>query len=502
MKPLKIIVTNKSKLAFKYGKEAGKLDKLFKSLVAADAKTGIKTMVVYVDDVASTKTAGVKKIKVHSEGEYKRIVDDLYNKHVPAYMVLLGAQDVVPFQMLENTADDDDPHVPSDLPYACDAPFSRKIQNFTGPSRVVGRIPDLPGKQNNIAYFETLLNNIIKHKPYPQNDYQKYFAITAQVWKKSTELSLQSMFGDHTKLINSPNGKGTTAFKPFTKKQLEPMVHFYNCHGASPDVSYYGQKGNDFPVAINSQNLPKNIKTGTVIAAECCYGAELVDAKRFDLPVYSIANNYLQHGAIAFMGSTTIAYGPADSMSLADLVTSYFISSVLRGASSGRAMLEARQKFLTESGPDLDPIELKTLAQFYLLGDPSVQPADTEEAAISLGNMVANNRKRLYVKGKNLEGTIAKSIKLPGKQSVIHRRDVQAILQNTGFSVEEKKSVYKVTPQKMAAPGIQKKMAGTSVKFHTYVKERPQKEGRPKYQVLVIKESENQVLGYRTYYSK
>jgi hypothetical protein len=504
MKPLKIIITNKAKLAFKYGKEIATIEKLLKDLIAADLKNGLKTMVVYVDDNSSAKTAGVKKIKNNSEAEYKRIVDDLYEKHVPAYIVLLGAQDIVPFQTLDNTADDDDATVSSDLPYACDAKYSRKIQQFTGPTRVVGRIPDIPNKQTKAGYLTTVINNIIQHKPYPQDEYYKYFAISANVWQRSTELSLQNMFGDSSKLISSPNGRGTREYKPYNKKQLAPMVHFYNCHGGSPDINYYGQLGDNFPVAINSQTLPKNIKTGTVIAAECCFGAELVDSIKHELPACSIANNYLLHGAIAFVGSSTIAYGPADSQSLADLITQYFISSILKGASSGRAMLEARQKFLSESG-DLDPVELKTVAQFYLLGDPSVQPAESEEAEVktmSLGNMVTNNRKRLFVKGKNLEATISKSVKLRTKAPVIHRKEVQTILANTGFTPNDKSSVYKVMPKKTAASSIQKKLEGRALKFHTYVQEENFKNGRKKYRVLVVKENENQVLGYRTYFSK
>jgi hypothetical protein len=45
----------------------------------------------------------------------------------------------------------------------------------------------------------------------------------------------------------------------------------------------------------------------------------------------------------------------------------------LAGASLGRAVLEARQQYAA-SMTDLDPVDLKTLAQFNLLGDPSIHP--------------------------------------------------------------------------------------------------------------------------------
>jgi hypothetical protein len=47
---------------------------------------------------------------------------------------------------------------------------------------------------------------------------------------------------------------------------------------------------------------------------------------------------------------------------------------VLDGASLGRALLEARQKYIQAAPTPLGPIDLKTLGQFVLLGDPSVQP--------------------------------------------------------------------------------------------------------------------------------
>jgi len=46
---------------------------------------------------------------------------------------------------------------------------------------------------------------------------------------------------------------------------------------------------------------------------------------------------------------------------------------LLEGASLGRAALTARQRFVEQVG-ELDPVDLKTLGQFNLLGDPSIHP--------------------------------------------------------------------------------------------------------------------------------
>lgn len=511
MKPVKLIVTNKSKLQWKYGKNISKINALLKRLQAADKKKGLDTKIAFVDDTASLKTWGIKKINSDSEKEYKRVVDDLYKKFVPAYIVILGAQDIVPFQEIDNPAEDEDSYVPSDLPYACDTPYSTKIENFTGPTRVVGRIPDLMGQQEDIAFLEKIISNSISHKPLDADKYHNYFSISAWVWKKSTELSLQNMFGESKKMTTSPNGKSTKTYKPFTKKQLEPLTHFYNCHGANFDLSFYGQKGEDFPEAVESSNLLNNIRPGTIVAAECCYGAQLFNSAQLGLAGHGIATTYLANDAIAFLGSSTIAYGPADSQGLADLITQYFIKNILKGASTGRAFLEARQQFLTEVGPDLDPIELKTIAQFYLLSDPSVQPAECEEAEVtklSVGSAIVNSRKNLFMKGITLAESIGitkrqkegspLTVRLPLSNN--QTLSIDKILEKNSFKRDDKKAVYSVKPKTADILGLQKKFGGKSVRFHTYI-QNPM-ERLKKIRVLVVKENAEQILGWKVYESR
>ena len=498
--PVKVLVTSKKKLQFKYGNNFSALEKLFKTLITADAKKSLDTKLIYIDDDASAKAAGIKATKLINEKTCKKAIDDISKKHTPAYIMIVGAQDVIPFQCIINPAGDDgDAEVESDLPYACESAYSSSINDFTGPTRVVGRLPDLPGVQKNISYFTTLINNIIKQKPAAATKYNsQYFAISTSVWKKSTAMTLQSVFNSHEMLLLSPSGKPD---KPFTKGELKPLIHFYNCHGAKVDPGYYGQKGKNFPTAIASTALAKNIAYGTVIAAECCYGAQLYDSS--DLKnINSIASTYLQYGAVTFMGSTTIAYGPSDSNSLADLMTRYFIESILNGASAGRALLEARQKFLSESGPQLDPYELKTLAQFLLLGDPSVQPVMSEESAESktmIGGSVQNNRMRLASKGINLANTISPSVKTNANQVSANEEELNNILRKAKFDGANDKGVFAVKANK-SLTGIEKKITDSHILFRTYIKKK--KNNRNDFQVLVVKENKDQILGWRMYESK
>jgi hypothetical protein len=111
--------------------------------------------------------------------------------------------------------------------------------------------------------------------------------------------------------------------------------------------------------------LKNKISYGNVTAAECCYGALLYNPTRPDKIDPPICNSYLQNNAIGYVGSTAIAYGPSDSLGGADYMTQYFLIAIRKGASMGRAMLEAQQRFVEKGDVRMDPADLKTIIQFH-----------------------------------------------------------------------------------------------------------------------------------------
>ncbi len=437
MSILKVVLTSKSNLSLKYGSKFAALKKVLAALVASDKKQLITTKIVYIDDAASCKALGMKPVTAMKEKPCKDFVDVLYKKHTPAYIVLFGAQDIFPFQELKNDlyqpGDDDDQAIPSDLPYACNSGYSKKVNTFIDPVRVVGRIPDMPGKAD-LEFVSALLQNVIKQKPIDKKYYQKYFAVSAEVWKDSTRESINNIFGNTEDLLYSPPAKGG-----YPKSKLKALSHFYNCHGALLDPNYYGQEGSSYPVALKSKDVNGKITFGAVVAAECCYGVQLIEP---DVAPSSVASNYMLNGSISFMGSSTIAYGPATGQGLADLICQYFIINVHEGASSGRALLEARQKFLNVSGPNLDPYELKTLAQFYILGGPSLTPVKTTETKKVAGISVENRRLNLFTKGVGLRQTLAPAVKIKRAPTSRHKTSLNKILSTTGFKKKPKEKVY------------------------------------------------------------
>jgi len=364
----KVIVSNRQALLGKYGEDGlAKVEQAVALLVAADAKRGFATRLVYLD----RKGGSWPKVSDPTDQvEAKASVDGVAKAHQAEYLVLLGSHDVVPFQDLRNPlhdpADpesDPDRFAPSDLPYACDAPFSQKVTSFLGPTRVVGRLPDLTGASDP-KYLVDLLKRAAAWTASPPPE--TAFALSAKVWEKSTKLSVRNLLGATPVVLTSP-ARGPR----FPPKLLAERLHFVNCHGDTFEPRFFGEHPKETYADAMDPTRLKGLQAGTVAAFECCYGAELYDPS--GLPSLSMANAYLAAGVYGLVASTTIAYGPADANDNADVLCQLFLEQVLRGASLGRAMLEARLGYI-RSQSVVDPYDEKTLAQFVLLGDPSIHP--------------------------------------------------------------------------------------------------------------------------------
>lgn len=368
----KLIVVNRRGMAAKYG-EAGsaQIDAAITRLVAADKKRGLLTVVVDIANKAEmAKYKGQPIISKDDQSGAKRAVDALDAALSPDYIMLLDGPDVVPHITLDGIPGlhDGDATIDSDLPYASPAGYSRTASRYLAVTRVVGRLPMTQGSKDAQA-FVALIDRCATHVPVAQAKFRSYFAASAQVWEISTQLSLSAVFGSHADLqLSPPSGH------PGIDAHLGKLAHFINCHGAAGDPQFYGQQGQNYPVVMHSLNTAAKVKKGAVVAAECCYGAELYDNGLLG-NAQPLCMAYLLNGAAAFLGSTTIAYGPADSNAQADLITQYFMEAVLNGASSGRALLKARQDFIRKAAMS-GATNLKTLAQFVLYGDPSLVLVD------------------------------------------------------------------------------------------------------------------------------
>jgi hypothetical protein len=277
---------------------------------------------------------------------------------------------VIPHVPLNNPmTGDGDADVPSDLPYASDKPYSVDVQDFIAPTRVVGRLPNVTN-DTDPAYLVGLLGTAATYVERPATTYNAFLGISAQVWQKSSELSLDAVFGNHAGIkVSPPDGYKWAA------AEAKRLAHFVNCHGAPGDSHFYGQKGAAYPVAHDAAWMASRVVAGTVLAAECCYGAELYDPKvSTAMGQMGMCNTYLGADAYAYFASTNIAYGPSATNDQADLMCQYFLLDILGGASAGRACLQARLTYVNNKGGVLTPVDLKTLAQYNLMADPSLTP--------------------------------------------------------------------------------------------------------------------------------
>ena len=372
--PDKVIISNNGALIAKYGVQGfAAINAAIQGMITADAAKGITTQYIPLDDAGTMNALGGVAVSNPADQQaVKAAIDAIYvGADKPDYLMILGSVDVVPHQELVNPVfdrahpqADPDRLVPSDLPYACDVPFSSAADDFIGPSRVVGRLPDLTGGTN-AADFVRIIQNATDSTPIPAGGIGA-LGITAQAWQVSTDLSLQALFGPGVTAMPSPV-KGPQWPTPL----LNSQIHFINCHGALDHPQFHGEP-NNYPVAHDAVWITNRITPGTIAAVECCYGAQLYDPAAAAGQM-SVGNTYMSGGAAAYLGSTTIAYGPAASMAYADLICRFFIEGLLAGKSSGDALLNARLRYVQASMPT-DPVDLKTLAQFLLLGDPSLHP--------------------------------------------------------------------------------------------------------------------------------
>lgn len=507
----KIIVSNRSALVAKYGK-AGlvKVESAVAGLIAADKARGLGSRLVYLDDAAAMKRMKGKAVAIAGNPQQnKQAIDAVFRAADPEYLMILGAPDVVPHQDLSSLMfqkdDDPDRFAYGDLPYACEAPYSRDTTRFKGPTRVVGRLPDLRGAREP-SYLVHLLKLAGQFRTRAVRDYAPYFALSTQSWQASTAMSLFNIFGSSDRMLLAP-----PTCPPLQSTKLAALSHFINCHGGTADPEFVGEtrSGNSQPVAMTSDSIRKKIKPGTVASVECCYGAEMYDSVTLSLPM-PICQCYLAEGAYGFFGSSTIAYGPADGNGAADLITQYFLLAILEGASLGRAALKARQRFVEEVA-ELDPVDLKTLAQFSLLGDPSVHPARVEtstdmpknadrEHVDRLGRR--DRRVKLRVNGRFLQETkpTAARVEKAVRKSASVRAALSNIARRAGIGGKHEFVAYKVN-RPVAARVRDSKAAPAATRYYVALGTPP---GRSRESLnlgvaALAKEVKGRIVGFRIY---
>lgn len=394
----KIIVTHRGALRSKYGAAVDRVMKAVDRLIAADATRGIASRLVALDGRADMAEFRVDPMGGPSDREgAKRAIDAIDRRLRPHYFLILGAGDVVPMQQLVNPTGalvfdrigggDADEIVESDLPYACEMDSDHPA-DFQGPTRVVGRLPDLPGATSP-AYLEKVLRLAARARSLPRDAYDDWLGLTAQIWVFSSGATATRLFGDTSRLVMSPPMRDR-----WNRRLLAPRVHFINCHGDEGEDAFFGQElgKNKKEKALSCASLKDNVSPGTVVAAECCFGGFVSLPQVVRRGRVPVALEYLRQGAYGVFASTGTSYGMPVGNRWADVLCRHFLKRIREGASLGRAALMAQHDYIR--GKDvLDPVKAKTLAQFCLLGDPSIHPVAAPASRRALRRPVVDQRR-------------------------------------------------------------------------------------------------------------
>jgi hypothetical protein len=390
MNTVKLSVTVRRHLERKYDSAARKtINAAVKRWIAADAQRGIKTVHVAVDDAAAMKALGAKALSGKATAaKIKRAIDKLWGLLGADYLVLFGGDEIVPMFVVKNPSfdpgGDDDETVPTDNPYASSAAFrASKRSSYLVPDRTIGRIPDMVDDPSPV-WLTDYLTTATSWVSRPASFYDPTYAICCDAWKGAGVKCVQYISAPEAgPMISPPLGNGSTT----AKNRLTRRTHMIKCHGAQLDPKFYGQKGSAYPEALTSATLKPKVRSATVPAAMCCYGAQVYspdDPAAADPGEWPIASTYLRRGALGFAGSTMIAWVGVDQMMCADWIVAGYLKGVLGGASLGRAFLESKQdyvRWINQQGQAPDIADEKTLIEYVLLGDPSIHPVSAVPAA-------------------------------------------------------------------------------------------------------------------------
>lgn len=384
---VKLSVTVKGRLEHKYRPAALKqIDTAIEAWKEADAKRGIQTVHVAVDDSAAMlkvwrdyfpKAPRVRPVSGRvTAAKVKRAIDGLWKRLDPGYLVLFGGHDIVPMFVVDNPhyspRGDYDKKVPTDSPYASSFP------SYLVPDRVMGRIPDVVSDRDP-AWLLDYLATATSWKPRRAKFYRDTYAICSVEWKAPAKKCMQHIRKPVSDLFISPP---TRDISTSARNRLSARLHMIQCHGNPNDTKFYGKKSaGRFLQAITSATLRPRLKPATVVATGCCYGAQVFspkDRRAKKRRQWPVASTYLRKGALGYVGSTMITLHDPSNMLLADSIVAEYLHSVMHGASIGRAFLDAKQIYLRRLIFDqhygLDEGDEKTLIEYVLLGDPSIHP--------------------------------------------------------------------------------------------------------------------------------
>jgi tetratricopeptide (TPR) repeat protein len=394
MNGVRLMISSRDRIVARYGEDGfHELDARLSELCEAVARsTGDESLKIYVDEGSSLAEFDVSVVDPSDAGQVTGVLTELESRlgregKEVASLLIVGGDEVIPFHRLANPADDDDPEVLSDWPYAA-VEGSSVLSRFS-----VGRLPDRGPAD--LEAFLGLVEQTIAHHDSPSRGgdgvgassrfnplrrllgarHQQWTSIgySAEIWAEASRAVFE-IIGDSSKLQISPP---LTDYDFLSTYDHFPTLGYFNLHGFRGSPYWYGHGESEYgsplvPIALTPLSVSWASAQGSFVYSEACYGADLLG----EYPDGSIAQNILEGGALGFVGCTAMSYGTlAPPLSGADLLGAHLWEGLLGGLSIGDALRRARAAFVRSVADGqgyLDGEDQKALATFVLYGDPSL----------------------------------------------------------------------------------------------------------------------------------
>jgi Tfp pilus assembly protein PilF len=487
-----LLLGSKRALLQRYGESGfGAIDRRLKLLAEALGRRGIATECCYFDDPASLQLDGQVALApvAHEAGAIRDLVHTLADMFVGRSQqlgttLLIGGDDSIPFHRLPNPLHDDDPLICSDTPYGSDD------AGYLLPHRVVARLPDGAGAEPGLLL--TLLDQMIDYHS-GGGAYQKRAGLrlallggrraaaapeggpkagySAEIWQAAARSVLDALDPAAPLTTSPPLDADALASNAW----IDERVLYINLHGAAGLPNWYGQPeaiwpgaATRLPIALRPDQLGGRSAAGGLLISEACYGAEIADRG----PESSIPLRALAEGMLACVGATASSYASLATPLLgADLLCQRLLARLAAGASIGEALHQARLEFaqtMYRRQGYLDDVDVKTLMEFVLLGDPwaAIEARAPGRASWSISKVagierVPKPRPKLVVEEARVPRDLLKRVRqalrqaLPGATTVALHVVAQPGLRYTRKGDTEQELTFSASDQQQTIDGHQ-----------------------------------------------
>ena len=402
-----LIFTNLDLLAEKTGTDEQSLMAIFDAFIRQKREYGISYKLVDAGNYTYRKSGfwGNSK-KVHLKitsplWDYMDILTDVHNgeqaagDEISQYLFIIGGSDIIPMPYIHHYIpnDSNDDSIDTDMLYAY--PYGKEmitlLENqaaFTYDQLFfVGRLPlgEDASLEDLCGYLE---RDIDYSNGFPMNE---AYGQCDPHWKKvssyvANDLLNGNYFRDLSRYLSPDHYYNRLLLSPMVVEgNLQQVFHtnaslyYFNLHGGEGLESrgYAGVMLNKEEYGALPAIEPEHMMTceePNIVISEACYGGRFIGLDQH----HSMMLASLFTNTLAFVGSSRVAWGAVDdasspqsgvSVSYADIIAGYFISTILQGYTVAEALFIARSAVLQGTGPG-DPHAALTVVEFNLFGDP------------------------------------------------------------------------------------------------------------------------------------